>query len=145
MSVQATYDAERLAWAHHPSCLRLRTLVDVRNAVQRVMESSWWRERYPARWPVKVDGRELDECASTNRSTSAHLHFGLLYRHEWAMAHELAHLAQPQQSRAHGAEFRRAYVDIVGFALGRAEASGLLRSFRAAGLPLAGFRRIEAA
>lgn len=101
---------------------RMAELSDVRFYVQRIVQSAWWRHRYPNITYITVNkGRGRGGFAYTTKSLIT------LPEHAWHpmyIIHEMAHIAADHDGSyktiaAHGPEYCRIYLDIVQHAMGQ--------------------------
>lgn len=113
----------------------LGSLDDCRELAAEVVDSEWWRERFgfchtprvttlrrrrrAGRWPVGGDCRPWE----------AHIRLLPSCRLPLLLAHELAHLAQPSGTAAHGPEFCLAFLALTERILGRTTAADLRAAF----------------
>lgn len=126
----AVYAAEIAAFegTSHESLTGFGELVDL---AELVTTASWWPHG-----SIQVVRARSDAHSSSTRQRGDARPVVRLAAPQMTRAtvlHELAHVLAGVGS-GHGGAFRRAHVDLAGFALGEAEASWLLDAYRAVGL-----------
>jgi hypothetical protein len=119
---EALYAAE-LAAFDGTSYESLRPFADLSALARRVTDAEWWPHG-----PVELVAARSDAESSSTRQWASErpvvrLAFGQMT--QATLLHELAHVLAGVDA-GHGPRFRRAYVDLVGFAWG-AEPAGWLR------------------
>jgi putative metallohydrolase (TIGR04338 family) len=127
---QAVYAAEIAAFegTAYESLVGFDELVAIARLVNA---STWWPHE-----PVQIVRARRDASSSSTRqrgSAAPVVRLAAPQMTPATMLHELAHVLAGLAA-GHGPEFRRAHVDLVGFALGDTEASWLLDAYAAVGL-----------
>ena len=128
---QAVYAAEIAAFegTAYESIVDFDELVVI---ADRIAASTWWPHGH-----VRVVRARRDAASSSTRQRGSAAPVVRLAAPQMTPAtvlHELAHVLAGVDS-GHGPAFRRAHVDVVGYALGDTEAGWLLDAYAAVGLP----------
>ena len=118
---QAVYDSEYAALHDHVSNTNFETIPRVREFVEKILRSQWYKaykvmptvvggwERHPYRYCEIRDGRgRRRPCATTGV-----MKLPRAGRYKHVVLHELAHHMQTERRPWHGKQFRRIYLDLV--------------------------------
>lgn len=119
---------------------RLDTVTEIQHWIDRVIQSSWWRERYPAIRKIHVhDGRRHRRATAymTYQSYGPTISMPRVHRDLYTVTHEIAHIATRAaaiQSQAqvapHGRDYARVWLDLVHRFVSDAAARELRDSFK---------------
>jgi putative metallohydrolase (TIGR04338 family) len=105
---------------------RFKRLKDVQSYVDGVCASQWWQQRFELR-SVEVRGSPQKGVAYADKKR---IHLPYWGRKPIVVLHELAHLVQPEETKAHGPEYVRLYCDLVREFMGQEVFSSLLAGLR---------------
>lgn len=139
---QPLYRAERAALG--TGGVTFGSIESCEQFVAEVTGSHYWRSRCGDVWPVTTLGKVASHQRSAFYLWGEHGDTITLPR-EWAwcprvILHELAHCARQRladaDEEAHGMEYRREFLALVGYVLGPDHAHALALAFGAAGLAL---------
>jgi putative metallohydrolase (TIGR04338 family) len=103
------------------------SMTDVEIWLQSVIDSAWFRKRFPESGEIKLlDGRGNKHAYCQQRDDAWHIPLPREYRYQLAVLHELAHVVAPGN---HGREFCSAYLLLVRRFLGAEAARDLRMEF----------------
>lgn len=89
------------------------SLVEIRQEVQRIVKSSWWKTRWPEIIKVEVtSGRGLKRAGASRTGPVGRLYFPLRSRIALNILHELSHVAANTDPH-HSPEWARVYVEMT--------------------------------
>ena len=127
------YEAERRLPGYF-DLLADGSMPGVERYLLRVTGSAWFRRRWPKKAAISgvlafrlKDGRRWAWARAGGRS----MVLPIWARGPFVILHELAHIVTPWNFPAHGREFARNFIELVGYALGKAKADELKTAFDA--------------
>lgn len=125
------YDAERAAFPefYGPPL----PLPEVRRWVARIERSRWWTGRFGRTTLEVLDGRGRRKAGGWSGWRPG-ITLPRWSRTRPIVLHEIAHAVQPPGTAAHGPEFCRLYLDLVGRWIGPEAAATLRQSMRQGGV-----------
>lgn len=115
-------------------------VAEMQDWVDALLDSKWWTRRYGERFIEVTSGAGQRRALAKTRtdgwfSYKRKIGLPLWARKDWVVLHELAHHATDfkhgfDQVAAHGREFARIYVELVGHVMGKPAADALKVSFK---------------
>lgn len=98
----------------------------IRAWVAGIVQSEWWKRRYPAIQQIEVkDGRGRRQAGGRNDRFGAMITLPRSLRHQETILHELAHVVTPHSVASHGKMFVQQYLALVDEWMGELEGAAL--------------------
>ena len=112
-----------------PKGNHLPTVAAIQSYVDGIVGSRWWKNRFTITTVYVEDGRSHRTALAFCSPSAGWITMPRWTRHERYILHELAHVATPNDCAAHGREFARNFLLLVGRWMGRDAAKVLKASF----------------